>query len=103
MEEILAGDIYTLTDEETGEEAQYEIVAVAEVEGAQYVAIVPADEDVEEYAILRVEIEGEELSIKKYCDGDLELSGKIVCLRVVGGEQKRKTKEEKAEERERGV
>ena len=50
-----------------------------------------------------VEIEGEELSIKKYCDGDLELSGKIVCLRVVGGEQKRKTKEEKAEERERGV
>lgn len=70
MEEILAGDIYTLTDEETGEEAQYEIVAVAEVEGAQYVAIVPADEDVEEYAILRVEIEGEERTLAAIEDDD---------------------------------
>ena len=31
----------------------------------------------------RVEIEGENLVIKKYCDGDLELSGKIALLRVV--------------------
>ncbi len=55
MDEILAGDIYTLTDEDTGEEQQYEIVGVAELSGARYVAIVPAEEEVEEYGILRVD------------------------------------------------
>jgi hypothetical protein len=30
-----------------------------------------------------VEVEGSELAIKKYCDGDLELSGKIVCIRLL--------------------
>lgn len=70
MEEILAGDVYTLTDEETGEEAQYEIVAVAEFEESRYVAIVPAEEDVEEYAILRVEVEGEERTLAAIEDDD---------------------------------
>lgn len=50
-----------------------------------------------------VEVEGEELSIKKYCDGDLELSGKILSLRVLGGEQNRKGEKEKAKQGERGV
>ncbi len=70
MEEILAGDVYTLTDEETGEEAQYEIVAVADFEEKQYVAIVPADEEVEEYAILRVELDGEERILANIEDDD---------------------------------
>lgn len=35
-----------------------------------------------------VEIEGENLTIKKYCDGDLRLSGSIRSLRVLGGEEK---------------
>ena len=30
-----------------------------------------------------VEVEGKSLSIKKYCDGDLQLSGEIYALRVV--------------------
>ena len=30
-----------------------------------------------------VEIEGEELFIKKYCEGDLQISGKIYAVRVV--------------------
>lgn len=29
-----------------------------------------------------VDVTGEGLSIKKYCDGDLELSGKIFCVTV---------------------
>ena len=29
-----------------------------------------------------VEVEGAELAIKKYCDGDLEISGKICCVRL---------------------
>jgi len=34
------------------------------------------------FAKEQLEIEGEELSIKKYCDGDLQLSGRIFSLRV---------------------
>ena len=30
-----------------------------------------------------VEVDGENLCIKKYCDGDLQLSGRITALRVV--------------------
>ncbi len=33
-----------------------------------------------------VAIEGEALSMKKYCDGDLQLSGKIRLLQVLGEE-----------------
>lgn len=33
---------------------------------------------------LEVEITGEELSIKKYCDGDLQISGKIQGFRKLG-------------------
>ena len=29
-----------------------------------------------------VVVEGEDLLIKKYCDGDLELSGRIFCVRL---------------------
>ncbi len=32
-----------------------------------------------------VEIEGENLSIKKYCDGDLQLIGQIVFIKVQNG------------------
>ena len=33
-----------------------------------------------------VEVEGAALTIKKYCDGDLHLMGKIHALRVLGKE-----------------
>ncbi len=36
-----------------------------------------------------IEVEGENLSIKKYCDGDLQLFGEITLLRVLGDETKR--------------
>ena len=35
-----------------------------------------------------VEVEGVDLTIKKYCDGDLQLTGKIYALRVIDGEGK---------------
>ena len=31
----------------------------------------------------RVEALGKGLSIKKYCDGDLEISGRLACVRVL--------------------
>lgn len=34
-------------------------------------------------------VEGERLSVKKYCDGDLEIAGKIVCVRTETSEKGR--------------
>ena len=41
------------------------------------------------FARERVAVCGERLSIKKYCDGDMEISGKITVVEVLskGGEQ----------------
>lgn len=35
-----------------------------------------------------VEVTGENLSIKKYCDGDLQLDGRIVCVRTLSTDEK---------------
>ncbi len=35
----------------------------------------------------RVRVKGENLTIKKYCDGDMELSGRIFSVSVLGAEE----------------
>ncbi|MBE7067673.1 MAG: hypothetical protein E7381_00070 [Clostridiales bacterium] len=35
------------------------------------------------YGAGRVEVEGTELAIKKYCDGDLQLSGRILSVKFL--------------------
>ena len=59
--------VYTLTDLETGEERDFELMAEAELDGNLYMAFAPVAEDAEEYTILRaVPVEDGE-------EGDLEL------------------------------
>ena len=52
-EEEIDVEILTLTDEETGEEKDFELLAKAELDGNVYLALVPADEEAEEYVILK--------------------------------------------------
>lgn len=58
--------------------------------GGGYFEGVKAVEDFSSEKILlcfpkeRVEILGEGLVIAKYCDGDLQLSGRILCVQVFG-------------------
>ena len=52
-------------------------------EGVKSVADFSAERVVLCFPRERVEIEGASLCIKKYCDGDLQLSGKIISLRVI--------------------
>ncbi len=47
-------DIYTLTDSETGEELQFELLAEADIGDGHYVALAPLEEESEEYVILQV-------------------------------------------------
>ena len=70
MNEIETGNVYLLTDAETDEAAEYEVVGVAEIEGRGYAAIVPYGEEVEEYVILRVEREGGEVLFSAIEDDD---------------------------------
>jgi uncharacterized protein YrzB (UPF0473 family) len=58
-------EIYTLTDEETGEETDFELLASNVVDGVTYIALAPCDEDSDEYVILKVEEDenGEEILV----------------------------------------
>ena len=62
--------IYTLTDEDTGEEIDFELIAEATLDDVLYYALVPADEESEEYVILRVTEDGEDLVLESIDDDD---------------------------------
>ena len=66
------GDIvYTLTDEETGEELDFQLIARAMIDEVLYFALVPADdEECEEYVILRVSEDGEDVILESIDDDD---------------------------------
>ena len=63
-EEVDEVPVFTLTDEETGEEKDFELLARAELDGKLYFALVPADEESEEYVILSVEEDGDDLILE---------------------------------------
>jgi hypothetical protein len=62
--------IYTLTDEDTGEEIDFELIAEATLDDVLYYALVPTDEESEEYVILRVTEDGEDLVLESIDDDD---------------------------------
>ena len=62
--------IITLTDEETGEDKDFEIIATGEVEGKEYYALIDTEEENEEYIILRVTKDGEDLLFETVDDDD---------------------------------
>ena len=63
--------IYTLTDEETGEELDFQLIARATIDEKLYFALIPAnDEECEEYVILRVTEDGEDLLLESIDNDD---------------------------------
>ena len=63
-------DVFTLTDDETGEEQDFELLAEATIEGCRYFALAPLVEDSEEYVILKVTEEGDEPILESIDDDD---------------------------------
>ena len=63
-------NIITLTDDETGEDKDFEILATGEVNGKEYYALIDTDEKAEEYIILSVTQNGEELVFETIEDDD---------------------------------
>ena len=71
LEEELDENIITLTDEDTGEEIDFQLIARATVDEVLYFALVPAnDEECEEYVILRVTEDGEDIILESIEDDD---------------------------------
>lgn len=69
--EDLEDIIYTLTDEETGEEIDFQLIARAVIDEVLYFALVPAnDDECEEYVILRVSEDGEDVILESIDDDD---------------------------------
>ncbi len=63
--------IFTLTDEETGEEIDFELLASATIDDKLYYALIPAnEEEPEEYVILNVNEDGEDLVLTSIDDDD---------------------------------
>ena len=65
-------DIFTLTDED-GEEKQFQLLDSCEVDGSEYLALIPLEEnDAEEYVILKREIDEDGEDILVTIDDDDE-------------------------------
>ena len=58
-EELEEAPVISLTDEETGEEKDFVVLAEGDVDGKSYCALEPADEEGDEYVILRVTEDGD--------------------------------------------
>lgn len=56
-------------------------------EGVKYVEDFSSERIVVCFPRQKIEIGGEGLSIAKYCEGDLEIGGKILLVRVLGGKE----------------
>ena len=70
LEELEEAPVFTLTDEETGEEKDFALLARAEIEDQLYFALEPADEESDEYVILKVFEDGEDIILESVDDDD---------------------------------
>lgn len=68
LEELEEAPVFTLTDEETGEELDFTLLARAEMDGNLYFALEPNDEESEEYVILRVTENGDDVILESIED-----------------------------------
>ena len=63
-------DILTLTDGETGEEKDFELLEKAEIDGKIYFALLPVEEDAQEYVILRANADGDDMTLETVDDDE---------------------------------
>ena len=62
--------VFTLTDEESGESQDFELLASATIDETLYYALAPVDEESEEYVILSVEEDGDDMILSSIDDDD---------------------------------
>jgi len=74
LEKELEGEeldnVITLTDEETGEEKDFELYARCTIDDNLYFALVPVDDEGDEYVILRATVDGDDMVFETIEDDD---------------------------------
>ena len=63
--------IVTLTDEETGEEQDFEVLATADIDGKRYMALEMVNNETEEYVILEATEDGDDVILETIEDDDV--------------------------------
>lgn len=69
LEEFDESPVLTLTDEETGEEKDFFLLASEKIDGQLYYAMQP-DDDSDEYVILKVFEDGDDILFESIVDDD---------------------------------
>ena len=69
-EEAEETDVIVLTDSETGEDMEFDVLASAELDGQVYYALALVNDESDEYVILKAKEEGEELIFESVDDDD---------------------------------
>ena len=64
--------VVTLTDEETGEDIEFEVLAETTIDGRRFVALIPTDEEANEYVILEVKEDGDDILFETVDDEAVE-------------------------------
>ncbi len=72
LEEEDFGDnaVVVLTDSETGEDMDFDVLARAEIDGKLYYALAPSNEDSDEYVILSAHEDGEDIIFESVDDDE---------------------------------
>lgn len=70
LEEFDEYPVLTLTDEETGDERDFLLLASEKVDGQLYYALQPADDESNEYVILKVFEDGEDIVFESIVDDE---------------------------------
>ena len=70
LDEELEVSVITLTDEETGEEQDFELYARAVIDDKLYYALIPVSEEETEYVILRATEDGDDILFETIEDDD---------------------------------
>ena len=68
--ELEEAPVFPLTDEETGEEKNFALIARAEIDDQLYFALEPADEEGDEYVILKVFEDGDDIILESVDNDD---------------------------------
>ena len=63
-------NLITLTDEDSGEDKDFEVIATAEIDGKVYYALIETDEENDEYIILNVTESGDDLLFETVDDDE---------------------------------
>ena len=63
-------NIITLTDEETGEEIEFELYARCEMDNNLYFAVVPVKDNKDEYVILKATVDGDDMLFETVMDDE---------------------------------